>query len=546
MDRTAKALIILGVIVLSIYGVVAWWAEGRWLGLPKNQVQLAQNLAENIRLGLDLRGGTHMILQVRVHEALRSEADTVMERLREELRKSRVDYASVDRNEPATIEEADSIHINVRGVPAARAGDLRGVVNERFGSWLLTAVNPTDYRLNLRPTEMIVLKKEAVERTIRTLERRINSLGLTEPVIQAHGPSEKSFQILVQLPGVDDPARVKQIMGTAAVLELSEVKDGPFASPEQARAKHGGVLPLNTKLVPEVRNPGETGQAWYLVNRTPVITGRDLRSARPGRDEFQKWETNFTLGRDGARRFGRFTEANVGNRLAIVLDNQVRSAPVIQNRIDDSGRITGAANQQDASDLSLVLQSGSLPAGIDYLEERTVGPSLGADSIRQGVISGLVALAMVITVMLVYYKNSGVNAVVALLLNGVITVAALSYFGAVWTLPGIAGFILSLGMAVDSNVLIFERIREELRSGKGVIASVEAGFQRAFVTIVDTHVVTVVSSAFLFMFGTGPVKGFAVTLVIGLIANVFTAVFVSRTMFDFALARQRQVTTLSI
>jgi preprotein translocase subunit SecD len=219
---------------------------------------------------------------------------------------------------------------------------------------------------------------------------------------------------------------------------------------------------------------------------------------------------------------------------------------VIQSRIDDSGRITGAANQQDASDLALVLQSGSLPAGIDYLEERTVGPSLGADSIRQGVISGLVALALVITVMLVYYKHSGVNAVVALLLNGVITVAALSYFGAVWTLPGIAGFILSLGMAVDSNVLIFERIREELRSGKGVIASVEAGFDRAFITIVDTHVVTVVSSAFLFMFGTGPVKGFAVTLVIGLIANVFTAVFVSRTMFDFALSRQRQVTALSI
>lgn len=546
MNTGSRALIILAVVLISVYGVLAWWTQDRFLGLPKNATQLAENLRENIRLGLDLRGGTHMILQVRVHEALRSEADTVMERLKEELRRARIDYAAIDRNEPARIEEADSIHILIKGVPAARAGDLRAVINDRFASWLLTPVGPAEYRLNLRPTELIALKKEAVERTIRTLERRINSLGLTEPVIQAHGPTETAFQILVQLPGVDDPARVKQIMGTAAVLELCEVKDGPFSSAEQARAKHGGVLPLNTKLVPEARNPGETGEAWYLVARTPVITGRDLRNARPGRDEFQKWETDFTLGRDGARRFARFTEANIGNRLAIILDNQVRSAPVIQSRIEDSGRITGARNQQDASDLALILQSGSLPAGIDYLEERTVGPSLGADSIRQGVVSGLVGLAMVVSVMLLYYRKSGLNAVIALFLNAVITVAALSYFQAVWTLPGIAGLILSLGMAVDSNVLIFERIREELRSGKGVIAAVEAGFDRAFLTIIDTHVVTVVSSAFLFMFGTGPVKGFAVTLVVGLIANLFTAVFVSRTMFDFALSRQRQVARLSI
>ncbi len=547
MSTRTRAIIILGVILLSIYGVIALWKEDRLLGLPKSAAQLRENLKENVRLGLDLRGGTHMILQVRVHEAAGSEADGVIERLKEELRKARIDYASIDRNEPATVEQTDSIEINLRGVPSARAGDLRGLINERFAAWLPTPVNPTDYRLTMRPTEMIGLKRETVERTIRTLERRINSLGLTEPVIQAHGPAEKSFQILIQLPGVDDPGRVKQIMGTAAVLELCEVKDGPFGSPEQARAKNGGVLPLNTKLIPEVRRPGESGEAWYLLNRTPVVTGRDLRSARPGRDEFQKWETDFTLSRDGARRFGRYTEANVGNRLAIVLDNQVRSAPTIQTAIPDgNARITGAPNQQDAADLALILQSGSLPAGIDYLLERTVGPSLGADSIRQGVVSGLVGLAMVVTVMLLYYRKSGLNAVIALFLNAVITVAVLSYFEAVWTLPGIAGLILSLGMAVDSNVLIFERIREELRAGKAVVAAVEAGFDRAFITIIDTHVVTVVSSAFLFMFGTGPVKGFAVTLVVGLIANLFTAVFVSRTMFDWALSRRAQVATLSI
>jgi preprotein translocase subunit SecD len=232
--------------------------------------------------------------------------------------------------------------------------------------------------------------------------------------------------------------------------------------------------------------------------------------------------------------------------LAIILDNQVRSAPTVQSRIDDSGRITGARDQQDASDLSLVLESGSLPAGVVYSQEQTIGPSLGADSIRQGITAGLVGLALIITVMLIYYNKSGLNAVIALLFNGVITIAALGYFGAVWTLPGIAGMILSLGMAVDSNVLIFERIREELRAGKSVVSAVEAGFDRAFVTIIDTHVVTVVSSAFLFMFGTGPVKGFAVTLVIGLIANLFTAVFVSRTMFDWELSRQRQQVKLSI
>ena len=349
----------------------------------------------------------------------------------------------------------------------------------------------------------------------------------------------------MQLPGVDDPARVQQIIQTAAMLEVSEVKDGPFPSTDQALSKHGGVLPLNTKLV-KVALGKEEGDSWYLLSRTPVITGRDLRNARPGRDEFQKWEANFTLNQDGARRFARFTEANIGNRLAVILDNQIRSVATIQARIEDSGRITGLSGEQEASDLALVLRAGSLPAGIVYLEERTIGPSLGADSIRQGVVAGLVGLALVILVMVVYYKKSGVNAVIALLLNAVITVAALSYFDAVWTLPGIAGLILSIGMAVDTNVLIFERIREEIRNGKGIAAAISAGFDRVFLTIIDTHTTTVVACAFLFMFGTGPVKGFAVTLVIGLIANVFTAVFVSRAMFDFSLVRHPRLARLSI
>jgi preprotein translocase subunit SecD len=540
MDKglRTRAIIILGVLLLCVYGII---------GLPKSTAQLKENVRNNIRLGLDLKGGSHLVLEVQVQDAFKVEADQVIERMKDEMRKAGIDYSSIDRNDPTTVDQADTIQINVKGVPAVKSGDFRAIVNDRFGDWILTPVSSSDYRMTMKQTAALALKADTVERSMRTIENRIDGLGLTEPTIQQRGRAEADYEILVQLPGVDDPARVKQIMQTAAMLEISEVKDGPFASPEQALAKHGGVLPLNTKLVKMSPRSGEgSGDNWYLLSRSAVVTGRDLRNARPGRDEFGKWETDFMLTQDGARRFGRFTEANIGNRLAIVLDNQIRSAPTIQAKIEDQGRITGMADQQEASDLALVLRAGSLPAGIVYLEERTVGASLGADSIRQGVIAGLVGLAAVVAAMLIYYKKAGVNAVIALLLNAVLLVAILSYLDAVLTLPGIAGVILTIGMAVDSNVLIFERIREELRAGKGVIAAVDAGFKRAFLTIIDTHVTTVVACAFLFMFGTGPVKGFAVTLVIGLIANLFTAVFVSRTMFDWSLSRQRQITRLSI
>jgi preprotein translocase subunit SecD len=532
-----RVIVIIGVLLLAVYGII---------GLPKSPGEIMSNLQQNIKLGLDLKGGSYMVLQVQVQDAMKAEADRTMEALKEDLRKQNIDYAGMDRNDPTSIEQADSIQINIKGVPVDKTGDLRTLISERHPSWILTPTGSTDYRLNLKPTELIALKRDAVERTQQTIENRINGLGLTEPTIQQRGRAEADSEILVQLPGVDDPARVKQIMQMEAMLEISEVRDGPFGSQEQALAKHGGVLPLNTKLVRASSRGSESGENWYLVSRTPVITGRDLRNARPGRDEYNKWETDFSLTKQGAARFARFTEANIGNRLAIILDGQVRSAPTVQSRIEDSGRITGAGTQQEASDLALVLRAGSLPAGIKYEEERTVGPSLGADSIRQGITAGLIGLAAVVTAMLIYYKGAGVNAVIALILNAILLMAALGYAGAVLTLPGIAGVILTIGMAVDSNVLIFERIREELRAGKGVVAAVDTGFNKAFLTIIDTHVTTVVSCAFLFMFGTGPVKGFAITLVIGLIANLFTAVYVSRTMFDWHLGRQRQVTQLSI
>jgi preprotein translocase subunit SecD len=292
--------------------------------------------------------------------------------------------------------------------------------------------------------------------------------------------------------------------------------------------------------------PRGRGDEWYLVSRVPVISGRDMRNARAGQGDMRKWETSFSLSPDAGKRFGRFTEANIGNKLAVILDNQIVSVATIESRIEDSGRITNLGSEDEAVDLARYLRSGSLPAGVVYMEERSVGPSLGADSIHEGMVAGLAGLIAVIAVMLVYYKRSGINAVLALLLNTVMLLAALAYFHAALTLPGIAGVILTIGMAVDSNVLIFERIREELRAGKAIVSAVDTGFSKAWWTIVDTHVTTIVSCAFLFIFGSGPVKGFAVTLTIGLFANVFTAVFVSKTIFDYELSSRRQMTELSI
>ena len=536
-NLSIKTISIVAVLLICIYGII---------GIPKSKDELVANWNKNIRLGLDLRGGSHLVLQVQVQDAFKAEADLTIDRLKEELRKASINYQALDRNEPATLATADTIQINLKGVPVENTTAFRTMIADRFNSWVLTPTSSADYKLTMKPTDALKLRRDTVTSSMATIEKRINGLGLAEATVQQRGRGDSESEILVQMPGVDDPARVKAILQTAALLEITEVKDGPFADQQQALAKHGGVLPLGTKLAKMPPRGGEPGESWYLINRTPTITGRDLRNARPGRDEMNKWETSFTLGQDGARRFGRFTEANIGNKLAVILDNQIRSVATIQNKIEDSGRITGQGSEQESSDLALVLRAGSLPAGIIYLEERTVGPSLGNDSIHQGLLAGVVGVIAVVFSMLLYYKKSGINATVALVLNAVILIAMLSYFEAVLTLPGIAGVILTIGMAVDSNVLIFERIREELRAGKAIGAAISAGFSKAFLTIIDTHVTTVVSCAFLFLFGTGPVKGFAVTLVIGLLANVFTAVFVSKVIFDWELSRDPQMEHLSI
>ncbi|MEP7352361.1 MAG: protein translocase subunit SecD [Acidobacteriota bacterium] len=533
-----KLLITLAVTLACIYGII---------GLPTSIGELKDNFSKRINLGLDLRGGTQLVMQIQLQDAFKAEADTVIQRLRTDLSAKHVTYADINRNDPQTIEDAGTIAVTITGVPGTQGGDLRTVINDGYGSqWSLTTVNATDYRLNLKTTEFLGLKEATLSQTMNTIEKKINGLGLAESSVQRRGGTASEAEILVQLPGVDDPARIKSLLTQAAVLELFEVQDGPFSSREEVLTKKGGFLGLGSQILPTASKGAPVSEFW-LLKRTPEVTGRDLRNSQAQQNATTRtWETTFVLTQEAAKRFEKFTGDHIGKRLAIVMDHKVLSAPTIEAKIGDNGVINNIGTREDAADLALNLRSGSLPAGLKYIEERSVGPSLGADSIRSGLMAGVVGLVAVVLVMLVYYKKAGVNATIALLLNAVILLAMLTYFHAVLTLPGIAGIILTIGMAVDSNVLIFERIREELRNGKAAMAAMDAGFDKALLTIIDTHLTTMVSCAFLFLFGTGPVKGFAVTLVIGLAANFFTAVFVSRALFEWELGGSRKVDSISI
>ncbi len=523
-----RVILIVFVILTCVLGLTQF---------PRNVQQLKENVRNRIRLGLDLKGGTHLILQVQVEDAVNIATDQALERLRDEFKAKGIPYAD--------IQKTDSTHLVIKGLPQERSSDVQVLAAEQYSDWELTRLpgEPSGRALSMKVSAAANLRNQALLQAMNTIRTRIDALGVTEPTIAEYGRAE-DFELVVQLPGVDDPTRVKDIIQSTALLELKIVQDGPHPSEEAARAAHGGVLPPDTELLPGPST--SSGQSWYLLNRIAAITGRDLSGAEPSRDTNGRPSVNFTLTRDGAARFSRVTGQNIGKLLAIVLDKRVVDAPEIRGQISDRGEITGPFTQEKVTDLALVLRSGALPASIKYLSEQTVGPSLGMDSIRHGVIASIVGLLAVMGFMLFYYRGSGTNADLALILNLIILVAALAYFGAVLTLPGIAGVILTVGMGVDSNVLIFERIREELRGGKAVGAAVEAGFKQAFRTIIDTHVTTVVSAAILFTFGTGAIRGFAVTLTIGLIANLFTSVFVSRVIFDYVLSRRQKGEALSI
>jgi preprotein translocase subunit SecD len=488
-----------------------------------------------IHLGLDLKGGMHLVMQVVTDDALNATIDDAVQTVREQATRKGITFASVQRSDPTTLA--------IEGVEPARVKDMRDLLKDFFRQgWEVR--EPAEGRFQVKMTDGMVrdVKRRTVAEAIKTLERRVNELGVAEPVIAEHG--DQGDQILIQLPGVTDPEAAKRVIKQTAQLSLKMVEDAA-PSRETLLQAHGGQVPANMEVVSgQGETPGEP--VFYLVRREAVVTGRDLKNARVGVDpDTNQPDVQFMLNVQGADRFKRETGRNVGRRLAIILDNSVYSAPEIKGQIGAEGRISGRFSTQEADELSKVLRAGALPATLRSLQELTVGPSLGRDSIRSGVMAAAAAMLFITVFMLIYYRLSGVNAVVALAANLVILLGAMAYIGATLTLPGIAGIILTVGVGVDTNVLVFERIREELRNRKTVRAAIQNGFERVWITILDTHATALIAAAFLFQFGTGPIKGFAVTLFIGLVANVFASYFVSKFLFEWVLGK-RQVATLSI
>jgi len=492
-----KLILILFVIALSIFLIYP----------PKDK----------IKLGLDLKGGTHLVLQVMTDDAINAETDQQIARFEEVFKKNNISYTEAAKEKPG--------RFHFKGISADQEGKVRDLIDQYTRDWDYSFSGDT-VTFNLKPTAEQFLRDQAVIQTLETIRNRVDQFGVAEPIIQRQG----SDRIVVELPGIEDPERVKNLIKVTAVLEFKLVKAGPAPDEETLLQPYGGKVPEDAEVVKG--DPKRGHQGFYLVSKVASITGKDLRTVRRGTDEWNNPAVHFTLTPDGARRFEKVTGENVGKQLAIILDGKLQSAPVINSRISDSGIIQGRFTPEEADDLVVILKAGALPAGIKYLEERTVGPTLGADSIRQGLAAGLVAIFAVMAFMIFYYKLSGVNAIVALLLNELIIFAALSYFKATLTLPGIAGIILGIGMAVDANILIFERIKEELALGKNVFSAINNGFSRAFSAIFDSNLTTIISAIFLFQFGTGPIKGYAVTITCSLVANLFTAVFVSRFIFE--------------
>jgi len=554
-----RSVVILIVTIVGLYIVIGprrkpTLHDFSWSGIKAT-------LASNIHLGLDLKGGSHLVMRVQTDGYLRDL--TLGNALA-------IESAAKDAGFPPKAVTPDTsggtYRITLEATDPSKLSDIEEAVKKKvdLSDWS-SSPSGSSIVWTLTATAQRNLAEQATDQAERIVDSRLNAIGVAEPLVQRHG-AQSAHQILVQMPGIQDPERVKQILRADSKLELVHVVSPPSPSPiqtynseDEAKASLQGTIPPNRRIYPyqERNEPTAAGQnaadtqkqkKWVVVESPAIIDGSELRNAsavqsRSGADEYQ---IQFSLKPTGAEKFGAWTGANVNEYMGVVLNDEVKSIAYIKSQISDQGEISGRFTKQSADDLALTLRSGALPAKIEYQEERTVGPSLGADSIRSGVRASVVGLLLVIAFMLFYYRGSGVNAVVALILNMILMLAGLIMFGATLTLPGIAGIILTIGMAVDSNVLIFERIREELRTGKTIPSAIELGFARAFVTIIDTHVTTIVSSLFLFVFGTGPLRGFAVTLVLGLLINLFSAVYVSRTIFMWELSRKRQMESLSI
>src|SRR6202162_2258837 len=510
-NLTWKLVVVVGILLVFMFGI---------FGIPKDLSGkgVVAAITDRIHLGLDLRGGTHLILQVQVNDAVNIDSDNAVETLKEQFNKRKVAFAEIAKPDPQNAPDK----VVLKGVSTDVRKDLLDIVSERLPEYNLSSGSDNTWILTMKPQMLADIKNKAVTQAIETIRNRIDSLGVSEPTIQEHGLGQ--YQILVQLPGVDDPGRVKDIMQSTAMLEIKQVLGGPYPSEQAMLQEKGGVLPPDAIPLPGHGAPGAPGgdQSWYLVSRVSAVRGKDLRDAQPSTDQNGQPNVRFQLTGEGGQRFYNFTSAHVGESLGVVLDNKVQEVANIKEAIRDTGEISGGSmSQQQAKDLSMILRSGALPAGIKYLEERTVGPSLGTDSIRHGVKAAIIGMLAVLIFMLVYYRAAGINADLAILLNLVLLLGFLGYVEATLTLPGIAGVILTVGMGVDTNVLIFERIREELRNGKTPPSAVDQGFSHAWITIVDTHVTTIVSAAILLFAGKGtPVYGFSVTLIAGLGAKI--------------------------
>src|ERR1051326_1393835 len=482
-DYLWKLGLILGILLVFLFGI---------FGVPQSfsREGILASMSKRINLGLDLRGGTHLILQVKVNDAVNVDAQNTMEVLKEQLRARKIDYADIVQSDPQNNPD----HIVLKGVQSSARGDLLSIVSDHLPEYDMTGGGDNSWNFAMKPSLLADLKNKAVTQAIETIRNRIDALGVSEPTIQEHGMGQ--YQILVQLPSVDDPERVKDIMQNTAMLEIKQVIGGPYPSEQAALQEKGGIVPIDQMLLPGSTVGGSSaGPQWFFVSRTSAISGKDLRHASPSTDQNGQPDVNFQLTGEGGQRFYSFTSAHVKDSLGVVLDGKVREVATIDEPIRDQVEIRGHMRSESAKDLAMILNSGALPASIKYLEERTIGPSLGADSIRSGVRAAVVGMVAVLIFMLIYYRGAGINADVALIMNLIILLGFLGWstiagVNVALTLPGIAGVILTVGMGVDSNVLIFERIREELRNGKTPPSAVDQGFSHAWITIVDTHVTT--------------------------------------------------------
>jgi len=516
-----------------------------------------------VRLGLDLKGGVHFELEVQGHEALEADLRDTRDRLTDRLK---------EKGFPEAIARVDGMTVKADGIPAERQPDAQRIISQGFNGYDATFTDK-GVVLTQKDAYQKSLKDDANKRALQIIENRINQFGVAEPEITATGA--EGNRIVVELPGVGDAERerIKGLLTTPGRLEQRLIaKQDPtqgsgWPTREAAIARLGGQLPPGTELLPlplserEARREGKPWNApapgqpepirsWVLVEEKVYVDGADITKAEPTvNPQTDQHEISYVLNRKGAEDFYNLSgiASDEGRRIAVVLDRKVVSVLYCKEKIPGGAvRITGSFTKDEADDFALKLKSGAMRASMKFLEERAMGPSLGADSIAAGVRGALIGFLTIIAFMVFYYRWSGVNAIVALTVNLVVMLGLMGSFHAVITLPGIAGFALTIGMAVDANILIFERIREEMANGKSVAGAVQAGFDRVFWTIVDSHVTQLVAAILLFIFGTGPVKGFAVTLTVGVVASLFTSIYISRFIYDWILERHPGTKTLSI